>query len=84
MIHLMHGRPTDLSAVMLADGKWYTVHDPTLPNGDNGYLSFLQYPNGRENHCVMVNVPVSDIKAVAYFGIPIPGFEGTNAQEASL
>lgn len=73
MFHLKPGSDfrTDLSAVMLADGKWYSVYDPTLPNGGE-YLSFLQYPDGRDQRAVMVNVSLTDIKAVAYYGLPTP------------
>jgi hypothetical protein len=59
----------NLKAVMLPDGLWYSVEDPTLPQGDDGYLSFLQ-TNG--NDVVMIEVPVSEIKAVSYYGIPTP------------
>lgn len=59
----------DLHAVMLADGKWYWVEDPTLPEGPDGYLSFLQGHPGFEKK-IMVNVPISEIKAVSYFGMP--------------
>lgn len=75
MIHLKPGSDyqADVSAVMLADGKWYKTFDPTLPgDGDREYLSFLQYPNGREHGAVMVNVNLADIKAAAYFGVPTP------------
>lgn len=65
---------SSLSAVMLADGCWYRVEDPTLPAGPDGYLSFLQYVGDVPNReTVMVNVDVRDIKAVAYFGMPQAG-----------
>jgi hypothetical protein len=63
----------NVKAVMLADGKWYTVEDPTLPDGPDGYLSFLQHLG---NATTMINVSMRDIKAVAYFHMPMPGFEG--------
>lgn len=63
----------NLKAVMLTDGKWYTVEDPTLPAGPDGYLSFLQHIG---NDVTMINVKTEDIKAVAYYHMPLPGFEG--------
>lgn len=62
----------NLKAVMLADGLWYAVEDPTLPQGPDGYLSFLQ--RGRDGSAVMVNVAMSDVKAASYYGMPISGF----------
>lgn len=59
----------DLAAVMLADGRWYAVEDPTLPDGPDGYLSFLQRPT-EDGRVVMVNVPIEHIKGFAYFGTP--------------
>ena len=60
----------DLHAVMLADGQWYEVEDPTMPPG--GYLSFLQRWATRNESAVMVNVELTDIKAVAYYALPQP------------
>lgn len=62
----------DLKAVLLSDGQWYPVEDPTLPDGPDGYLSFLQ-PHG--DQVAMVNVQVSDIKGASYFHMPL-GFHG--------
>lgn len=56
-----------LAAVLLTDGKWYTVEDPTLPQGTDGYLSFLQHSG---TDVIMVNVAVADIKAASYYGVP--------------
>lgn len=58
----------NLTAVMLADGNWYEVNDPTLPQGPDGYLSFLQHAD--DGATVMVNVAIADVKAGAYFGMP--------------
>lgn len=59
------GKVKGLAAVMLADGRWYHTEDPTLPEGPNGHLSFLQ--NAGEASLVMVQVPVTDIKAASYY-----------------
>jgi hypothetical protein len=60
----------NLKAVMLPDGLWYGVEDPTLPQGEDGYLSFLQHD--RDGNMTMIEVPIAEIKAVSYYGIPTP------------
>lgn len=74
-VHGRWGVDRNLKAVMLPDGLWYGVEDPTLPKGDDAYLSFLQHDS--DGNVAMIEVPVSEIKAVSYYAIPTSIAVGT-------
>jgi hypothetical protein len=61
----------NMFAVMLSDGRWYRVTHPTMAYGPDGYLSFVQKTVGSELG-IVVNVALTDIKAVSYHGVPCP------------